>query len=120
MQKNYFKSLVCFLLLSFLFLSFAPLCLALDQPQIPKDTTEAKDLLQGILGGIPRVFSNALDTSKEFFYKHIYPYLDKEVEKRKPSVQKELNKEVNELKDEAMKEAPSLWQRFWDLIHKNQ
>jgi hypothetical protein len=110
MQKTYFKHLICFLLFSFLFLSFAPLCLALDQPQLPKDTTEAKNLTKGIL-------DTYIYPYLRIAWDKAYYYLDKEVEKRKPSVQQEFNKEVNELKTEAVKEAPSLWQRFLDLIH---
>lgn len=114
-------------IIGFLFVSFIPLCVAQNQPQI-LNINEAKGLLQTILEGIPRVLSGVFDQAKAFFYKHIYPYLKsawgkiyyylgQEVEKRKPSIKQEFQKEVNELKDEAVRGAPSLWQRLQDLIH---
>ena len=47
-----------------------------------------------------------------FFYNQIYFLLTKEVEQRKPDAEDEFKKEVQEIKEEA----PSLWQRFLDLI----
>lgn len=47
----------------------------------------------------------------------IHFFLQKEVEKRKPSVEEEFKKETQELKEEVVEEVPSLWQRFKDLIY---
>ncbi len=102
MQKTCFKYFVCLFLVSLLFFSFIPFCSAQNQLRMPKDANDAKNLLYSYLKTV---------------WDKAYYYLDKEVEKRKPSVQQEFNKEVNELKTEAVKEAPSLWQRFLDLIH---
>lgn len=51
-----------------------------------------------------------------FVYNKIYFLLSKEVEHRKPGVEDEFKKETEEIKQEVKQEAPSLWQRFLDLI----
>jgi len=52
-----------------------------------------------------------------FIWDKTYFLLNKEVEQRKPAVEEEFKKETEELKEEIVKEAPSLWQRFKNLIY---
>jgi hypothetical protein len=47
----------------------------------------------------------------------VWPYAEKEIEKRKPAVEEEFHKETEELKEEAPDLGKSIWQRFLDLIH---
>ncbi len=51
-----------------------------------------------------------------FIWDKIYSVLSKEVEQRKPGVEDELKKETEEMKQEIKEKAPSLWQRFLELI----
>lgn len=49
----------------------------------------------------------------QLIWDKIYYYLSIEVEQRTPEAEAEFRKELEELK----KEAPSLWERFLDLIY---
>ncbi|KPJ54626.1 hypothetical protein AMJ47_03975 [Parcubacteria bacterium DG_72] len=74
----------------------------------------AQEMLQS-----PPAWQNIWNWAREkilFVWDKIYVVLSKEVEQRKPSVEHELKKETEEIKQEIKKEAPSLWQRFLDLI----
>ncbi|OGZ26736.1 MAG: hypothetical protein A2365_02455 [Candidatus Nealsonbacteria bacterium RIFOXYB1_FULL_40_15] len=130
MQKAYSK----YLFLVLLFLVFCPFVSAQEVPEAPKDINEAKNVLERVLEGIPRAFNEAFNAVVGAFKKilgwldHIFNrylysqikgilhkinlFLSKEVEKRKPEAQREFKKEVEEIK----KEAPSLWNRFKELI----
>ena len=52
-----------------------------------------------------------------FVWSKIYSVLNREVEQRKPSVEDEFKKETEEMKQEIKEQAPSLWQRFLNLIY---
>jgi len=51
-----------------------------------------------------------------FFYGKVYSVLSQQVEERKPGVEQEFNKETEELKEGVLKEWPSWWERFKNLI----
>lgn len=45
-------------------------------------------------------------------------YLNQKVEERKPVVQQELNREIKETEQDAVRQIPSLWQKFTNILHK--
>lgn len=127
MNTIFLRPLIFLSVISLLFITFIPFCLAQSQPQVPTDMSEVKSIFGKVLETIPNALKSTYGVLKGI-YVYIHPYfkiawdkayyyLGKEVERRKPSVQQEFNKEVSELKNEAVKEAPSLWQHFLDLIH---
>ena len=77
--------------------------------QVQQEETPKPEIQQAIWGWFKQ---KAL-----FLWDKIYSVLDKEVEQRRPGVENELKKETEEIKEEIKKEAPSLWQRFLELIH---
>ena len=134
-MKNFKKGMGILLLISFLSLanaSFAESATA-QLPDIqPKTVDEAKELGQKALeigqkelpGIIEKIWKNeALPIWKKMYdwflmnvWVKVWPYAEKEIEKRKPLIGEEFEKEKQELKEEAPGLGKSLWQRFRDLI----
>ncbi len=126
---KYLLSFLIFLTTGFL-LSFSFSVLAQETVQAPENLEEAKSLGQRILTGFPEVFKKTWQESLAFWKKmldYVSPWfksiwnsilslLGKEVEERKPEVQKEWEEEKQEMKEEIPKAGKSLWQRFKELI----
>lgn len=111
-------------------------------PKAPETIDEAKAIgkkalkespgtLKAIWQGAFKVWKDIFEGAKSFRNSHIKPWiiniwnkikilLGKEVEKRKPEVEKEFKKETKEMKEEVKREAPkigkSMWKRFQELI----
>jgi len=98
----------------------------------PKTVEEAKELgkkalgigekeLPGIIGKIWEnevlpIWQKMYNWFLENIWVKVWPYAEKEIEKRKPLIEEEFEKEKEELKEEAPELGKSLWQRFKDLI----
>ena len=137
---TYKKGIGIILLISFL--SLANLSFALPSfaqlPELPdvqpKTMEEAKKLggkvlevgkkeLPGIIERIWKqevlpIWQKMYNWFLENIWVEVWPYAQKEIEKRKPLIEEEFEKEKQELKEEAPELGKSLWQRFKELISK--
>jgi len=127
------------------FLSFAKAASNLPVKQDTQDLTEApgtfkeaKTLGKNFLIGLPitlkksleeglSIWKNMFGWSKRFwnlyintwikkFWNRISSFFGKEVEKRKPKIEKEFQKEKEEMKEEIPNIGKSFWQRFMELV----
>jgi len=107
-------------------------------PQPPESLEEAKTIggkvLKFLPGTLKEVWQEALEIwqiiwgkVKRFSDSHISPWFQniwwkiracfgKEIEERKPTIQKEFKKEKEEMKKELPKAGKSLWERFKEII----
>lgn len=130
-MKNIFKKLIYLLAATTLLLfGFSSVCFSQTYPSAPETLQEVKEISEQIIQKTPNSFKEtsgeAISIWKKLWGKSqywirivwdkTYSFLNTEVEKRKPEVKQELEKEVEELKEEIKKEAPSVWQRFRQLI----
>jgi len=93
MKKNV---LICFLITGMLFAGFA----YAGEERIP---------------AIDHIWS-WITAKAKIVWEHIYTFLNKEVEQRKPGAEEEFKKETEELKQEIREKGPSFWQRLKDLV----
>jgi len=125
------KYLIYFLIIGFLLVTVRPVIFAQKMPEAPKTLEEARTIGERILFVFPEVlkkiwqealgiFRQIFNWFKNIWDSYIYPWLRglliKEVEKRKPEVQKKFEEEKKEMKQEIPVVAKSLWQRFIELI----
>ena len=125
------KYLIYFLIIGFLLVALYPVAIAQKIPEAPKTLEEARTIGEQLLFGFPEVlkkiwqealgiFRQIFNWFKNIWDSYIYPWLRglliKEVEKRKPEVQKKFEEEKKEMKQEIPVVAKSLWQRFIELI----
>ena len=125
------KYLIYFLIIGFLLVTVRPVIFAQKMPEAPKTLEEARTIGEQLLFGFPEVlkkiwqealgiFRQIFNWFKNIWDSYIYPWLRglliKEVEKRKPEVQKKFEEEKKEMKQEIPVVAKSLWQRFIELI----
>lgn len=127
---KYKKGIGVILLISFL--SLANVSLAQLPDVQPETVEEAKELgekalevgereLPGIIEKIWEqevlpIWRQMYNWFLENIWVKVWPYAEKEIEKRKPLIGEEFEKEKKELKEEAPELGKSLWQRFKDLI----
>ena len=119
------KYLIFFIIIGILTSNFA------FAQKAPETLDEAREVGEKVIEEAPDAFKESFNEAKpiwnqcwdwikkwaKFIWDKIYFLLNKEVEQRKPTVGEEFKKETQEIKDEITKEAPSLWQRFKDLIY---
>jgi len=125
------KYLIYFLIIGFLLVTVRPVIFAQKMPEAPKTLEEARTIGEQLLFGFPEVlkkiwqealgiFRQIFNWFKNIWDSYIYPWLRglliKEVEKRKPEVQKKFEEEKKEMKQEIPVVTKSLWQRFMELI----
>jgi len=125
------KYLIYFLIIGFLLVTLYPVAIAQKIPEAPKTLEEARTIGEQLLFGFPEVlkkiwqealgiFRQIFNWFKNIWDSYIYPWLRglliKEVEKRKPEVQKKFEEEKKEMKQEIPVVTKSLWQRFMELI----
>ena len=99
--------------------------------ELPKTTDEVKEIGEKALEKTPEALKDSFKEAEpiwsqfwsqikkwaKIIWNKTYYFLNKEVEQRKPAVKEEFKRETRELKEEITKEAPSLWQRFKNLIY---
>lgn len=141
-MKKYFLIFLIIIFITTIFSGFTRAQEKVNVPRAPETIDEAKTMGTKILKGFPEtlkgiwrgafeVWRNIFERAKSFCSSHIKPWiiniwnkikilLGKEVEKRKPEVEKEFKKETKEMKEEVKREAPkigkNMWKRFQELI----
>ena len=127
---TYKKGVVAILLVSlFSFGNFAAAQSSLDQPETVEEAKElgkkaleiGKKELPGIIEKIWEqevlpIWQKMYNWFLENIWAEVWPYAEKEIEKRRPLIEEEFEKEKQELREEAPELGKSLWQRFKELI----
>ncbi len=127
---TYKKGIVAILLVSlFSFGNFAAAQSSLDQPETVEEAKElgkkaleiGKKELPGIIEKIWEqevlpIWQKMYNWFLENIWAEVWPYAEKEIEKRRPLIEEEFEKEKQELREEAPELGKSLWQRFKELI----
>lgn len=129
---TYKKGIVVILLVSlFSFGNFAAAQNSLSQPETVEEAKElgkkaleiGKKKLPGIIEKIWEqevlpIWQKMYNWFLENIWAEVWPYAEKEIEKRRPLIEEEFEKEKQELRKEAPELGKSLWQRFKELISK--
>lgn len=127
-MKNILKKFIFLFTGMVILFGFGNICFSQTYPSAPETLQEVKEMGEQMIQKTPESLKEAGEEAVSIWKrmwlanKHwikiawdkLYSFLNTEVEKRKPEAKQEFEKEVEELK----KEAPSLWQRFKELIKK--
>ena len=133
--NNGFKNLLCQQIVKSELLSIQPL-LAQQPLQAPETIEEAKYFGKAILEAIPNAIRGvwqkevlpfwqrtwvswwhfSIQPRLKNIWQKIQSFFAKEIEERKPGIEREFKKEKEEMKEEIPKVGESLWKRFKEII----
>ncbi len=83
---------------------------------LKKSLEEGLSIWKNMFGWSKRFWNLYINTWIKKFWNRISSFFGKEVEKRKPKIEKEFQKEKEEMKEEIPNIGKSFWQRFMELV----